>query len=227
MLIAVVSSTGHEREPTFWFGIRESDALTNSIASGRLRLSDLIEADADLLSRTRAIDLRPQQPSHTTPLHGLFQTLASRVQVNPATRFGLPLVNHADAVAGDDPDQLGSGGATTAARTHPDRGRHLADARRRPCDVSHRKRNNERRPGTSARVSHRNGRNGCGGSYPQISSSPLLRARSPSQDHRHGHTHTRTDPLGHPPSLLAGRRPGGPDTASAAQMSSIAVGEGW
>src|SRR5215203_751160 len=131
MLIAVVSSTGHEREPTFWFGIRESDALTNSIASGRLRLSDVIETDADLRSRTRTIDLRPQQPSHTTSLHGLFQTLGSRVQVYPPTRFGLALVDDADAVAGDDPDQLGLGRTAAAARAHPDRGRHLADARRR------------------------------------------------------------------------------------------------
>ena len=48
MLIVEVSSTGHEREPTFWFGIRDSDALTNSIASARLRLSERVEADADL-----------------------------------------------------------------------------------------------------------------------------------------------------------------------------------
>src|SRR5215217_1107051 len=130
MLIAVVSSTGHEREPTFWFGIRESDALTNSIASGRLRLSDLIEADADLRSRTRTIDLRPQQPSHTTSLHGLFQTLGSWVQVNPATRFRLALVDHPDAFASDDPDQLGLGGPFPTACAHPDRGHHLPDARR-------------------------------------------------------------------------------------------------
>src|SRR5918997_5707163 len=117
MLIAVVSSTGHEREPTFWFGIRESDVLTNSIASGRLRLSDEVEADADLLSRTRAIDLRPQQPSHTTPLHGLIQTLGTRMEVDPPTRLGLPVVDHPDAAAGHDPDQLRLGDPFPAAGT--------------------------------------------------------------------------------------------------------------
>src|SRR5918994_4757943 len=121
MLIAVVSSTGHEREPTFWFGIRDSDALKNSIAYGRLRLSERVEVDAQRLGRTRAIDLGPQQPSHTTSLHRLFQTVGTRMQVNPATGRGLGLVDHANAVAGHDPDQLRLARPSTAACTHPDR----------------------------------------------------------------------------------------------------------
>src|SRR5215207_10129920 len=131
MLIAVVSSTGHEREPTFWFGIRDSDALTNSIACGRLRLSDGIEPDVELLGRARAIDLGPQQPSHTTSPHGLVHTFAARVQVDPASGRGLRLVDDPHPVAGYDPDQLGLGGAAAAARAHPDRSRHAGAPVRR------------------------------------------------------------------------------------------------
>jgi hypothetical protein len=103
MLIADVSLTGHEREPTFWFGIHGSDAIENSMPCGRVRLSDRVQLDADHLSRPRPIDLGSQRPTNATSFHRLIQAFAAWMQVDPATRLGLRRIDHAHTVAGDDP----------------------------------------------------------------------------------------------------------------------------
>ena len=128
MLIAEVSSTGHEREPTFWFGIRDSDAFENSMPSAGLRLSDCVEPDTNHLSCPRTIDLRLQQPTNATSFYGLIQAVKARVQVDPTTRLCLRRIHGADAVLGDDPQQVGLVCSPPAARAHSDRTGHPAQA---------------------------------------------------------------------------------------------------
>ena len=98
-----------------------------------LRLSDRIELKADHLGRSRTIDLGAQRPTHATSFHGTIQTVAARVQIDPATGQGLRRIDHADSVARDDAQQVSLVVSFPASCTHADRPGHPTQVTRDCC----------------------------------------------------------------------------------------------